>query len=152
MTTALALGSDAAYRCPVCAFAVFVPVASLVVSEVGLYDDDRFPGRCILVLRKHYEHLDLVPEDLAYHFLDDARTLGNVLRTQFNAERINYAVLGNVERHVHGHVIPRYASGDPVRGRPVWEHPSKPASLGNRRDPVVRRLRVALQGGGLTPS
>jgi len=39
------------YRCATCGFELHHPIATLSVSALGLYDDARFPGRCILALR-----------------------------------------------------------------------------------------------------
>jgi diadenosine tetraphosphate (Ap4A) HIT family hydrolase len=35
---------------------------------------------------------------------------------------MNYACLGNVEPHVHWHLIPRYANDD-LRHAPIWVRP-----------------------------
>ncbi len=111
------------WSCPTCGFELWSPVASLVVSEVGLYDDARFPGRCIVALREHHEHLDEVPDAIRRLFEDDVVRVGRALRAVVGPQRVNYAVLGNAVPHVHSHVIPR-AADDPVIARPPWEHPA----------------------------
>jgi diadenosine tetraphosphate (Ap4A) HIT family hydrolase len=42
-------------------------------------------------------------------FLVDMARLGDALLKVTSAQRINYAILGNVEPALHAHVIPRYA-------------------------------------------
>jgi len=49
------MGVTVGYECDQCRFDLWLPVASLFVSELGFYDDARFPGRCILAFRDHAE-------------------------------------------------------------------------------------------------
>jgi diadenosine tetraphosphate (Ap4A) HIT family hydrolase len=42
-------------------------------------------------------------------FLQDLARLGDALLKVTGAERINYAILGNLEPALHAHVFPRYA-------------------------------------------
>lgn len=42
-------------------------------------------------------------------FLQDLARLGDAVLKVTSAERINYAILGNLEPALHAHVIPRYA-------------------------------------------
>lgn len=139
--------STASYTCDSCGFSLWHPIVPLVVSAVGLYDDDRFPGRALVVLREHHEHWDAVPAELAGRFTNDMLVVGRVLRTTFGADRVNYAVLGNVESHVHAHVIPRYLPTDPIPARPPWEHPAEKGALSGRvLDDIAQRLAAAIEG------
>jgi len=132
------------WACQHCGFDLWVPVATVGVSEVGFYDDGRFPGRCIVALREHYEHLDEVPAELRRGFSDDVARVGSVLRATVDPVRVNYAVLGNTVAHVHCHVIPR-PHDDPVPTRPPWEHPSpRAANVPRTAEALVTALRAAL--------
>jgi diadenosine tetraphosphate (Ap4A) HIT family hydrolase len=130
--------------CAACGFDLWIPVAELAVSSVGFYDDGRFPGRCIVMLREHFDHLDEVPGEIAAAFTQDQQQVGASLRLLTGVERVNYAVLGNTLPHVHAHIIPRYED-DPVPTRPSWEHPDpqRKCSLA-LRDQVVAHLKRAL--------
>lgn len=99
------------------------------VSSVGLYDDARFPGRCLVVLDEHYEHLSDVPDDVANEFFRDVRQVGRAILRVTVADRVNYAALGNAEPHVHFHVIPRTVAGDPVPEQAPWATPLPRAPL-----------------------
>jgi len=44
--------------CDHCRFLLYHPIWQYPNSILGLYDDDRFPGRCILLLTQHHESLD----------------------------------------------------------------------------------------------
>jgi diadenosine tetraphosphate (Ap4A) HIT family hydrolase len=100
-----------------------LPILEGPTSALGLYNDDRFPGRCLLALRDHFDHFDEVPASLQAHLFNDAARVGHVLRSLGLATRVNYAVLGNVHSHVHVHIIPRGGPKDLITGRPPWEHP-----------------------------
>ncbi|MDX1873413.1 HIT domain-containing protein [Mycolicibacterium sp. 120266] len=106
--------------CPVCKFALWMPVAKLSVSRVGLYDDARFPGRLIVSLDEHYEHFDQVEPGLLSAFMADLKVASLVLRKMSNVDRVNIAVLGNKDPHVHAHVIPRRFD-DVNHGVSPWE-------------------------------
>lgn len=133
------------YRCSRCDFELWIPVASLDVSEVGFYNDRRFPGRCLVVLRDHHEHLASMPESTYLSFSRDVRRVGSSLHEAVGAHRVNYAVLGNTEPHVHAHVIPRGASGDEKLHRTPWEHPEPKSEMSKDRvTAIIRRLRESL--------
>lgn len=134
-----------AYKCTECSFEIFVPVVVGADSVVGLYDDDRFEGRCIVSLREHAAHLDELTANASQALLRDATAVGRALRLLRLAQRVNYAVLGNVHPHVHMHVIPRGSKLDVVPQRPPWEHPRKGKRLpARRRVEIVDDLRGAL--------
>lgn len=90
-----------------CGFELWNPVAELSVSSVGLYDDGRFPGRLIISLNDHFDHLDDVDAPIMVAFMGDVRAVSKALREMDEVTRINVAILGNKVSHVHAHVIPR---------------------------------------------
>lgn len=113
-------GSDRCSPCLECGFELYAPVAALTVSDVGLYSDARYPGRLIVKLREHHEHLDAVPSELAAAFLRDVQHCARVLRAVDGIARVNVAVLGNKVPHVHTHVVPR-RPGEHNFHRSPWE-------------------------------
>jgi diadenosine tetraphosphate (Ap4A) HIT family hydrolase len=110
------------FRCEVCGFGVAQPLKKLRVAWLGCFDDARFPGRGVLVLERHAEHFSDLDEATATALALDVREAARAIRAATGAVRINYAMLGNVEPHVHVHVIPRRAD-DPIPMRTPWEHP-----------------------------
>lgn len=109
------------YVCLTCGFDLWLPICDLRVSTLAFYNDARFPGRCILALKEHYDHLHEVPDQIAMEYMLDVRDAGKAIQEVTELERLNYAVLGNVVPHVHTHIIPRGAVGDVNPGRPPWE-------------------------------
>jgi diadenosine tetraphosphate (Ap4A) HIT family hydrolase len=104
----------------------------LAVSELGIYADARFPGRSLLAYRNHAENLDELPKPDLAALWNDAITVGSLLRSVVGATRINYAVLGNVERHLHIHIIPRKPELEPLPTRSAWSDPRPLRELGQR--------------------
>lgn len=134
------------FRCEACDFELWVPVGMLDVTAVGLYDDRRFPGRCLVALSTHVEHLDELDDAQLASFMRDVRKVGRAIREVTLASRVNYAVLGNVQPHLHAHVIPRGGTADVRPDRSPWQHPERTGPLDERqREVIVSQLRGRLR-------
>lgn len=132
--------------CSTCEFALWVPVLDLGCTSLGIYDDSRFPGRCILALNEHFESLEEVPDGLASVFMRDAKLCMTALRRATDASRVNFAILGNRDPHVHAHLIPRHLA-DPRPNDPPWTDPRAKDPLSARE---LRRLRVEVASAVLS--
>lgn len=74
-----------------------------------------------------------------------------MLRELTEATRVNYAVLGNAEPHLHAHLIPRFPALEPVPHRPPWEDPRERRSLGERLGHLAEALGVRLAAPAAAP-
>jgi diadenosine tetraphosphate (Ap4A) HIT family hydrolase len=88
--------------------------------------NQNFLGKCFLALNRH---LEAVSQLSSLEWMDLHRQL--VLATQalsvaFQPDHFNYAFLQNQDRHVHLHLIPRYAGPRTFAGI-VFEDPDYPA-------------------------
>lgn len=106
--------------CKVCGFELYLPIASLQVSQVALYDDARYPGRLIVSLNQHFDHVDEVDPDVFANFWNDIRACSRALRSLPNVTRVNVALLGNSVSHVHAHVFPRRQRQEQNRNKSPW--------------------------------
>lgn len=106
--------------CEMCVFSLWLPIAQLSASDAGLYDDGRFPGRMLVTAREHHDHLDEMPADELGWFMADVQRASRALRSLPNVQRVNVAVLGNRERHVHAHLIPRRPGESNAKSAP-WD-------------------------------
>jgi len=109
------------YTCASCRFSLAQPLAELRASWLGFFDDARFPGRGVLVLKRHVEHFAELDPETTLAFMLDCQKAARAIGAATGAKRMNYAMLGNVEPHLHMHVIPRLVS-DPIPLRTPWEH------------------------------
>lgn len=131
--------------CSTCGMVLNLPIAQLSVATVGLYDDARFPGRCLLVLDQHVENLEDVEDATMASVVQDLRRVARAIKSVTGAPRLNYAVLGNTEPHVHWHVIPRYPTDEALPRRAPWEDPRPRARLtDHRRDELMSAIERAL--------
>lgn len=115
--------------CDQCGFTLWNPVAALRVSTMGLYNDNRFPGRSLLSLNEHYADLTDLPEELLQDYMRDLRDVRTAITKVTGAARVNYAVLGNAEPHVHWHLVPRYPERESLPNRSPWQDPRPTAKL-----------------------
>jgi diadenosine tetraphosphate (Ap4A) HIT family hydrolase len=84
-------------------------------SGYAVMGDTQFlPGYCVLLSDMDgADHLTDLPRSLRAEFLLDLSLLGEAVMSACNSldpslRRINYEVLGNHDRYLHGHVWPRY--------------------------------------------
>jgi len=126
-------------RCATCGFELHHPIRQLPATSLGLYDDDRYPGRCILVYKDHREDFETLDPAEAREFLEDMQRAARAIRAATGADRMNFAVLGNAVPHLHAHLIPRIRKGDPIPSKSPWSHPDPAGSLA----PVDRAKLIA---------
>lgn len=128
--------------CGTCGFDLWLTFGEFSVSDIGLYSDARFPGRSILRLKDHYDHFEAVPEEIAFNFTRDIQKASRLLRETTGAERVNVAILGNTEAHVHAHLIPRWPLLEAKPGSSPWDDPRPREALEkNTMEELLRRLR-----------
>lgn len=123
-------------------------VADMRRSLVVLGDNQGLRGWCVLIFKRHEEHLADLPLDEQMALFREVAQIGNAVRSVCGAARINYECLGNQCGHIHWHVIPRYTEGvDPDPKNAVWGF--DPAKLkGTMTDAeaqdLVMRLRATV--------
>lgn len=117
--------------CTICGFELWNPIEakSLEITDLSLYDDARFPGRCILRLRQHEERLEQLDSVTATAFMADVQRAVRALSTVTGSERINVAILGNTVPHIHAHLIPRYPENESKPESSPWDDPRVKTSL-----------------------
>jgi diadenosine tetraphosphate (Ap4A) HIT family hydrolase len=137
------------FRCADCGFTLARPIAPLRVATLGLYDDARFPGRCVLVLDEHATQLEFLAVDRARDLMLDVRDAALAVRTAAGAGRMNYAAFGNVAPHVHVHLIPRHGRWETAPRASAWDHPEPERPLEpEEADRLVEAIRKRLGGTG----
>lgn len=111
------------YECLECGMEQWAPVnLGLRVTHADFYPDARFPGRLVLMLEDHYDHLHEVPDELMAEFMRDVKKVSKLLMGLEGVRRVNMAVLGNSVPHVHAHLIPRYP-GESLPDKSPWNDP-----------------------------
>jgi len=71
-------------------------------------------GHALIIPKSHYEDLLSTPDKLSVQLLATARKIGNVFKTELGAEGFNLfqnngECAGQVVKHCHFHILPRFA-------------------------------------------
>lgn len=98
-------------------------IADLRFSRLRLSRNQCVPGYSVLICKRHViEPFELSAEERAL-FFEDVVQVGRALQIAFNADKMNYQMLGNAIPHLHAHIIPRYFT-DPAPQRPIDPTPT----------------------------
>lgn len=133
------------FRCNTCEFELFNPIAETKTSYLGLYDDARFPGRSILMLKEHYDNIEDVPAELSHSYLDEIKSVIVAMKEVLHVERVNMSILGNTISHVHAHLIPRYPIQEQFPHKSPWNdpRPHSPLDLSTKTN-ITEKLKQNL--------
>lgn len=126
MALIVPLNQDAPCRC---GFVLWQPIAQSEYSSLGLYDDARFPGRSILRLNEHQDSLERVPTSTLMGFMQDIQAAIAAIRGATGAARVNVAILGNRDPHVHAHLVPRFPLTEQFPDCSPWNDLRRKTSL-----------------------
>ncbi len=86
-----------------------------------LADTQVTPGYTILLSDPVVLDLNALPLESRVAYLRDMSIIGDALLEVTGAVLINYEILGNTDRALHAHIVPRYANEpDEQRRRPIW--------------------------------
>ena len=88
----------------------------------AVFGDTQFlPGYCVLLPKKNVFSLNELTLEEREAFLLDMSILGDAIIKVCNPIRVNYDILGNTDKFLHGHVFPRYEwESEERKKKPVW--------------------------------
>ena len=94
-------------------------VKELETGYVVLGDHQRFKGYTLFLCKKHVTELHHLDYNFKMKYLEEMSLVAEAVQKVFNAEKMNYELLGNGDTHVHWHLFPRNTGDTPQKG-PVW--------------------------------
>ena len=94
-------------------------VKELETGYVVLGDHQRFKGYTLFLCKKHVTELHHLDRNFKMKYLEEMSLIAEAVQKVFNAEKMNYELLGNGDTHVHWHLFPRNTGDTPQKG-PVW--------------------------------
>lgn len=102
-------------------------VKELETGYVVLGDNQHFKGYTIFLCKQHKTELFELEKNFKLKFLEEMSLVGEAVYKGFNADKINYELLGNGDSHLHWHLFPRVVGdienyGNKGKG-PVWWYP-----------------------------
>jgi diadenosine tetraphosphate (Ap4A) HIT family hydrolase len=71
----------------------------------------------------HVEGLAELEGPVLANWMLDLKASVTAIQKITNARRVNLAILGNAEPHLHAHLIPRIPDNDPIPSQSPWNHP-----------------------------
>lgn len=119
-------------------------IARLPTGWAVMGDPQVLAGYCLLLPDPVVPHLNALAPAAQAAFLADVARLGQAVLELTGAQRINYALFGNLEPALHAHILPRYADEpEQLRAAHPWAYDWAAA---RRFDPAVDgELRAALR-------
>lgn len=130
-------------------------VKELETGYVVLGDNQHFKGYTLFLCKDHKVELFHLDHEEKMKFMEEMSVVAEAVSKAFDAEKMNYEVLGNGDAHLHWHLFPRNNGdienyGNNGRG-PVWWYPmEKMYSAKNRPtatelDEMKAKLLVELE-------
>lgn len=99
----------------------------------------------LVSLRPHFEAFELLSDELTTLFISEVQKVAATARKVLGADRINVAILGNQEPHVHAHIVPRYGAVEPVPHKSPWDDPRQRVRLQSSvRQSLIDQLSAAM--------
>ena len=95
-------------------------IAEMEHSYFIVGDHQFHQGYALVLLKEHVrEPFELSADVQREHFAEVMRA-AKALQVTFRPWKLNYSCYGNVEPHVHWHIVPRYED-DPHPGKDPWQ-------------------------------
>ena len=99
-------------------------VKELETGYVVIGDYQHFKGYSLFLCKRHKTELFQLDHATKMKFLEVMSIVGEAVANAFDAEKMNYELLGNGETHLHWHLFPRVSGdlqgyGNNGKG-PVW--------------------------------
>lgn len=86
-------------------------VASLEATTLYLHREGSYPGRCVLVNKRHVHKVTDLTEAEYRAFFEDVRVAACLITELFHPDKINYFIMGDESPHLHIHLVPKYKGG-----------------------------------------
>jgi len=102
-----------------------------------------FPGYCVVVSKTHQREMHDLPNSAQVAILQCMMKVGKAINESFRPLKLNYASLGNIEEHLHWHIIPRYTSEPDPKTHP-WAAAEQFCNHATQAEDV-HKLRLCLK-------
>ena len=111
--------------CSLCGSSLTPVLDETALWQVRLNYNQNLLGKLVIVLKRHEEQVARLSAAEWVELHAQVQRSTERLRSAFAPHHFNYALLQNQDRHVHLHVIPRYAAPREVSGV-VFDDPDYP--------------------------
>lgn len=111
-------------------------VKELETGYVVLADDQFYWGYALFLCKLHAHEIHELEPAFAAAFLKEMSQVAHAVHLAFNPDKLNYELLGNLNPHLHWHIIPRRSS-DPKPETGIWAVPKEERSY----QPTAQEIR-----------
>ena len=120
-----------------------VHIGHFSLSQLLLSKDANYPWFILVPNRKDITEIYQLSHEDQVQLISESSYLAEVLKNNFNADKINIGALGNVVPQLHIHHIARYKN-DIAWPAPIWGHSSAKDYSVEVFDDVINKLRQGL--------
>lgn len=122
---------------------LMIRICDLEVSQVFLFKEQSYPGRCNVVYKEHGVEFHELTDEQRNAFMRDVARVAKAMASAFNPAKINYGAYADTLSHLHMHVVPKYKDGYGFGG--VFEmNPQKVTLSDARYEEVIEKIRAGL--------
>ncbi|MEO7977705.1 HIT family protein [Flavobacterium sp.] len=90
---------------------LMIKIGDLKVSQLFLFKEQSYAGRCNVVYKDHAVELYELSEEQRNLFMEDVATVAQAITKAFNPDKINYGAFSDTLSHLHVHIVPKYQDG-----------------------------------------
>ncbi|MDB6145459.1 MAG: hypothetical protein JWP80_4503 [Pseudomonas sp.] len=120
-----------------------VAIGDFPLCRLLLSNDSNYPWFILVPRRPDISEVFELDSADQLQLWQETRSLAQLLKESFSADKLNVAALGNVVNQLHMHVIVRFRE-DAAWPAPVWgKHPARPYTA-EQLSVVLERLRGLL--------
>jgi diadenosine tetraphosphate (Ap4A) HIT family hydrolase len=94
-------------------------ITSLELSEVLLMNDSRYPWIILVPRIENAVDITDLSDENRMIFNEEIQHVSVAIKSHFNPDRLNIAMLGNIVPQLHCHIIARFEN-DFAWSKPVW--------------------------------
>lgn len=122
---------------------LMIKICDLEVSQLFLFKEQSYSGRCNVVYKDHAVELYELSEEQRNAFMRDVTKVAKAIATAFNPTKINYGAYSDTLSHLHMHIVPKYKDGYAFGG--VFEmNPQKKYLSDAEYDSVIQKIKANL--------
>ena len=122
---------------------LMIKICDLEVSQLFLFKEQSYTGRCNVVYKDHGVELHELNDDQRDAFMRDVAKTAKAIATAFSPTKINYGAYADTLSHLHMHIVPKYKDGYGFGG--VFEmNPQKTTLSSAEYTEVIAKIKAGL--------
>ncbi|WP_302821258.1 HIT family protein [Fusobacterium ulcerans] len=86
---------------------LMIKICTIDCADIYFFKDQKHLGRCIVALNEHYTEMYKIPEKKLNEFIKVVSKVSFTIAKLFKADKVNYAVYGDIVPHFHVHLVPK---------------------------------------------